>query len=392
MHIIANMKSSIKIIVFTMSFYCNGSEFPFPPPPYSLSNDSVNPPLKDPRPFVGKDLLRSKDPLFPPPPYSLSNDMKHSKLDEFFNKYDISPYIRSDIASIPLDKDQHYKIILVCDDSTSMINHSSFFCFKRNQMVQGTRWDELRQMAEIIMELVIAMNDGVDKNKNQNQGIDFWFLNSPLPHKNVKSLDRVAELFTTRYPYGSTPLIHTMKKIIKKPLDVDIPKLILIITDGKSIDSMDRSNYVNFTQLLKHQRKPNTNRISIACISSKQQMRWMDQIDKNTKYVHVTSNYLMERKQILKIQGHNLRPGDHILKTMLGPILPKYQQPYQSHLSPQLPCIQPNVHSPIICEQASNDSCKKKKKKRKKSMILVQFFKNIFRFNHQGIISTLSNQ
>ena len=104
-----------------------------------------------------------------PPPYDSLNvnynyDQNNEiKLNEFFKMYEISPLFQEDIHYI-----KKYDIIIICDDSGSMVEPSTYLSLKTNKMVTKTRWDELQETVEIIAELCILLND---------PGIDIWFLN-----------------------------------------------------------------------------------------------------------------------------------------------------------------------------------------------------------------------
>jgi hypothetical protein len=263
-----------------------------------------------------------QQPTIPPPAYQanyldlgakisseVSNDQK---LKEFCRSYEISPLFQEDIQCI-----KKYDIIVLCDDSGSMVEPSRYLSFKDNQMVDKTRWDELRETVEVITELCVLLDD---------DGIDIWFLNGNYPIKNVTDKNKVSELFNNRKPSGRTPLTRVTRQIMSEPLQSGKPRLILIATDGEPNDNDGYSDCDNFLMLLKNRNVEN-NRISIlACTSSDSQMDWLDIVDKEAKHVDVIDDYLSERKQILAIQGQNFSysHGDHILKMLLGPILQKY--------------------------------------------------------------------
>jgi hypothetical protein len=249
----------------------------------------------------------------PPPPYEYSQNVQesnHQKMKEFFRTYEISPLFQEDVHSI-----QKYDIIVLCDDSGSMIEPSSYLSFKDGHMVDRTRWDELRETVEVITELCVLLDD---------DGIDIWFLNGEKPIKNVTDKNKVTALFNSRKPSGRTPLTRVTGQIMSEPSNK--PKLILIVTDGEPNNDDGYPDCDNFLRLLKN-RDHNNNRISIlACTTSDSQMAWLDRVDREAKHVDVIDDYLSERKQILDVQGKNFSysHGDHIIKMLLGPIFQKY--------------------------------------------------------------------
>lgn len=259
---------------------------------------------------------------YPPPAYQQNHldvvdkksfeDSSDQKLKNFCRSYEISPLFQEDIQCI-----KKYDIVVLCDDSGSMVEPSTYLSFKDNQMVNKTRWDELRETVEVITELCVLLDD---------DGIDIWFLNGNRPIKNITDKNKVTELFNNRKPSGRTPLTRVTRQIMSEPSQSGKPKLILIATDGEPNNDDGYSDCYNFLTLLKNI-NVNDNRISIlACTSSDSQMDWLDIVDKEAKHVDVIDDYLSERKQILDIQGKNFSysHGDHILKMLLGPILQKY--------------------------------------------------------------------
>lgn len=249
-------------------------------------------------------------PYQPYQPYHVDYDKSNEeKLKDFFRMYEISPLFQEDIHAI-----KKYDIVIICDDSGSMVEPSTYLSLKTNKMVTKTRWDELQETVENIVELCILLDD---------DGIDIWFLNRDFPIKNVTSKDTVMQLFNKK-PCGRTPLTRVTERVMMEPSNK--PKLILIITDGEPNNDDGYPDCDNFLRLLK-KRNVDQNRISIlACTSSDSQMDWLERVDKEAKHVDVVDDYLTEREQILKIQGQNFSysHGDHILKMLLGPIFQKY--------------------------------------------------------------------
>ncbi|VBB17580.1 hypothetical protein YASMINEVIRUS_43 [Yasminevirus sp. GU-2018] len=246
----------------------------------------------------------------PSPPYNPSfvDDKEDAKLQDFFVRNEISPYFQEDVCELA-----KYDIVLVCDDSSSMKEMSEYLSPKTNEIVKKTRWHELRETVEMIVELATLLDD---------DGIDVWFLNRASPYKNITTPEQVMKLFK-KQPNGSTPLTATLKKVMDEPLKK--PRLILIITDGEP-NNEGVSDCDAFKQLLKYRDSKN-NRIGIlACTTNDTTMNWLNILDKDIEDLDVTDDYITERDDILKIQGSYFEytRTDHLIKMMLGPILKKY--------------------------------------------------------------------
>jgi hypothetical protein len=254
------------------------------------------------------------NPGFQPPynpgfqsPYLTRPVDKFDLLKQFFRKYDISQIFQEDVDSI-----LQYDIIIIADDSTSMTTPSTYLSFKTNKEVTNTRWDELRETIEVIIEFAICLD---------NVRIDVHFLNIETPLENITSIEQLNPYFN-RVPRGSTPLTKVLKRVIDKPSTK--PKLILIATDGEPNDENQNNDCYNFINLLK-MRDSEKNRIGIL-VCTTQNLEYLNEIDKEAKHVDIIDDYISEYNQIISIQGKDFSytHGDHILKMLLGPILHKY--------------------------------------------------------------------
>ena len=220
------------------------------------------------------------DYYYQPPAYSSPNynqyiphnssDEKETRLKEFFSKYEISPLFQEDIQCV-----KNYDIVVVCDDSASMNELSSYMSLKTNRMMTNTRWNELQETVEVIVELGVLLNEN---------GIDIWFLNREHPIKNVRSKKTVDTIFNIK-PCGRTPLTRCIQRVMESP-SIN-PKLILVVTDGEPNDDHEYSDCNNFVNLLKS-RDAKKNRISIiACTQSEAQIEWLNRVDGEIEQVDV---------------------------------------------------------------------------------------------------------
>jgi len=261
------------------------------------------------------DPINNQSPYNPgfQPPYNPSYQArpvdKFELLKEFFRKYDISQIFQEDVDSI-----LKYDIVIIADDSTSMTTPSTYISFKTNNEVTNTRWDELRETIEVIIELAICLD---------NVKIDIHFLNIESPLKNITSMEQLVPYFN-RVPRGSTPLTKVLKRVMDEPTIK--PKLILIATDGEPNDDDQKNDCDNFINLLK-MRDSERNRIGIlACTTQK--LEYLNIVDKKTKHVDIIDDYKSEYNEIISIQGKDFSytHGDHVLKMLLGPLLQKYDE------------------------------------------------------------------
>lgn len=114
----------------------------------------------------------------PPPQQSFAVD----RFRAFFDKYRISPYYHNDLKTL-----ERFDIVIVADDSGSMSTQVD----NRGK----TRWDELKEVLSVVIELGVLLDE---------DGIDIMFLNRGSRRK-VKSPQEIWDLLR-QPPQYRTPL------------------------------------------------------------------------------------------------------------------------------------------------------------------------------------------
>lgn len=143
----------------------------------------------------------------------------------------------------PLSTLGRYDIIILVDDSPSMVDH----------------WRETRDALVGVVEKCV---------KYDKDGIDLWFLNDPTVLKNVDNAGTIQEAFDSIEPSGSTPTAYQVDEILRPYIerleDAKIakgprvkPVLLLILTDGRADDAeMVKEEIIEFAQRLDDIRAP----------------------------------------------------------------------------------------------------------------------------------------
>ena len=211
-----------------------------------------------------------------------------------------------------------FEIVMILDDSSSMstpnIDRSQRDISPFSQL--PTRWDELKQVVSIIVDLASTLD---------SDGIDIHFLNrSPLLHVN-DSL-QLNETFS-RLPNGPTPLTRVLTEVlnIKRPYVHDRKLLILIATDGLPTDDAGQNDIHRLEKVLRNDRYPSIENIYvsfIACTNDLQSVGYLNVFDKKIPYVDVLDDYQSERAEILAVQGKKFpfSYGDYVVKILMGSI------------------------------------------------------------------------
>ena len=200
-----------------------------------------------------------------------------------------------------------YRVTVLCDDSGSMkttVNNSS-----------RTRWDELHDFVQIILEIGIIFD---------STGIDVYFLNRP-PILNVTDLEAVKQVFASP-PRGYTPLLTALRHIFRPPamrIDRDKKALIFIATDGAPTDDNGRVNVDELEYWMVHERRPETTHVMfLVCTDDPACVEYLSEWDRKMTNVDVTSNFRAEREKIRRYRGANypFSNGDYIVKALVGAI------------------------------------------------------------------------
>jgi hypothetical protein len=223
--------------------------------------------------------------------------------NEILNRYDITG-----IYAQHLNRLLGFKLVIICDDSTSM----------REKLGNGkTKWDELRQCVEIILDVASAYN--VES--------DVLFLNRP-GFRNVKQIGQLSEQFACE-PYGQTPLTKSFNIALEnnKSELTERKLLVIVLTDGtptSNTNSDPKMAIKEFKSALEA-RSP-IDRIFVtlvACTDDEYALRYLNNWDREIRNLDVVDDYESERKEIYAKKDSKKRNvaftyGDYIAKILLG--------------------------------------------------------------------------
>jgi hypothetical protein len=214
-------------------------------------------------------------------------------------KYDITG-----IFAHKLNQLQGFKMVCICDDSTSM----------RETLAKGqSKWDELIKSIEIVLDIAAAYS--VD--------CDVLFLNRP-GFRNVKHINQLNEQFSTP-PSGCTPLTRCLKLALdSNRIEISERRLlVLIFTDGcPTADKGSQKDPINeFKDALKYRQPIERIFITIiACTDDEYALKYLNNWDKNIKNLDIVDDYESERREIYAAGkvNNSFTFGDYIAKILLG--------------------------------------------------------------------------
>lgn len=204
-----------------------------------------------------------------------------------------------------------FEIVIVCDDSGSMITPVDG--------TQRTRWDELCEIVKKIIRIGV---------KFDSNGLDIYFLNR-LPYKNVKDPTTVDKAFQEP-PYGFTPLVPVLQEIFTSKLadrGRDKKLLVLVATDGVPTDNDGNEVTEELQHLMKEIRRADTTYVSfLLCTDDENCIEYMRDWDKRMTNFDFTDDYRTEKARIQECQKNKklrFSYGDYVVKALIGAIDPE---------------------------------------------------------------------
>jgi len=215
-------------------------------------------------------------------------------------KYDIS----SKYLNL-LYKMKGFKMVLICDDSTSM-----------REILNGgqTKWDELKRAVEIVVDMTQALQIECDVLFLNREGL-----------RNIQSFSQLGPIFAVP-PYGNTPLNESFNMAISfnKGEFTERKLNVIIFTDGcPTSNSLTQSQAINeFKNTLKNRQPIEKIFVTIcACTDDDYALEYLNNWDRKIKYLDVVDDYLSERKEVYKHRSKHepFSFGDYVAKMVIGP-------------------------------------------------------------------------
>jgi len=183
---------------------------------------------------------------------------------------------------------------------------------------KGTRWDELRSIVQIIIEIATVFD---------SNGVDVHFLNR-RPMLNVTDPRQVVESFI-QPPGGFTPLTAALRQIFHSAASKrgsDKRLLVFVATDGAPTDANGTVDIRSLENLMNNERQSNTTYVTfVACTDDDESVAYLSQWDRTMMNVDVVDDYKSEREEVRRNKGYNFpfSFGDYVAKALLGAVDPQ---------------------------------------------------------------------
>lgn len=198
-----------------------------------------------------------------------------------------------------------YKLVLICDDSTSM----------RETLQQGqSKWIELKNACQIVVDIATCLQIECDVLFLNREGI-----------RNIQHSSQLAPLFADP-PSGCTPLTRCFEMALNFNRNETIERKlnVIIFTDGQpTSDNLNTKDAIKeFKNSLKNRQPINRIFVTIcACTDDEYSLEYLNNWDRTIKNLDVVDDYLSEKREIYKSkrQHEAFSFGDYIAKIMIGP-------------------------------------------------------------------------
>jgi len=238
-----------------------------------------------------------------------TNPLSFPNADASRAKYEINPKYLPCLARIPM-----YESVLICDDSGSMREVAD-----KDTMSPVTRWEELKQIVQIVVEAHVAF-----KTK-----CHLYFINRGYA-RDVSSWDQVKGLFV-ELPGGGTNLLPVLELVKQHNVGPDFnPPVLHIFTDGHPTDYHGNENITAVQNWFSVEQFNKRAFYSIVLCTDdeivERDYRKLERyVRKNEKIgIDVTMDYRGEMLDVQETRGKSFRFtfGDYVAKVLCGAIDP----------------------------------------------------------------------
>lgn len=246
---------------------------------------------------------------------------RSAKLSEVCERHNISSVFASHLAIL-----DNYEIIIIADDSGSMNSYTtdtqhmqspmdSYTSSLQQTTAPQTRWDELKQSLTILVDIAALFDPN---------GLDIHFINrgsiSGITNANNPSF---VEAFKMNAK-GRTHIVPVLERVLKT--HSELPKLIIIFTDGCPTDDQGNADIQNFKQVLMSRNSshhhPKSYVSIVACTDDENAIGYLNNWDKTIQLVDVIDDYHSEKAEVLHYQGIRFpfSFGDYVVKALVGSV------------------------------------------------------------------------
>merc|ERR1712218_448897 len=230
------------------------------------------------------------------------------KLQRILDRFEITIAEANDLVVL-----QEYEIVIIADDSGSMLSSALPFHMRTLAAAGNTRWDEMQQTLAQLLDIASCFD---------SSGVDVFFLNRP-PVLGVKdSSDPNLRASFSNPPAGRTPLTECLQQVAKRFDQQNERKtLVIIMTDGEP-----NGGATPFSQAVRQVTSSGRVKVQVmVCTPEDDEVEWLNTLDAQLTALDVTDDYYSEKQQVLaRGLTKKFTRGDWCMKAMLGPVSHKF--------------------------------------------------------------------
>jgi len=204
-----------------------------------------------------------------------------------------------------------YQIVVLADDSESMLKSAQPPGARSLVDVGTSRWQELSQVCSQLVELACCLGE---------HGVDIHFLHrDPLLGVASARDQRFAESFARNPDGKNTPLVEKLQHIASSASN-ERKILLILMTDGEPDGGRDA-----FTAAVSRIVARGNIKIQIMmCTPDVRELGWLNNLDRSSVSVDVTDDFYVEKAEALRTGRMSFSRGDWLLKAMLGPVSARF--------------------------------------------------------------------
>jgi len=223
----------------------------------------------------------------------LAQQISTDRIMPILQRHNIHTSYHDDMMSL-----QQFDIVMIADDSGSMNS--------REETSNMTRWEELKMIVKITIDLAAALSP---------TGLELLFLNR-AGKQNVRSWEDVQNLFGAN-PSGSTPIARSASEAMSRPHYK--PILLLMATDGEPDD------LPGFVSTLTNRDISRTIVSILACSDREDDVAFLEGVHQSVKGLDVIEEFKLEKRRVHRVHKYaHYHMADHAARWLLGAIYPKY--------------------------------------------------------------------
>ena len=216
-----------------------------------------------------------------------------------------------------------FKIVFICDDSTSMLKLVDYGKDKR-------RWDETKEtLADLLFFISqdplvgkMSLESKVMFLNNQKGRSDFQIQAKANFQNQIK--EQIEKQFSIE-PLGQTLLKSCFEKATKSKKPEE-KVLVIILTDGSpSENPKEEADAIKNLKTALENKDANTHVSIVSCDNDPATMKYLNDWDNNIANLDVLFDFQSEKKQILEANDgkYDFKYDDYIGKVLLGSIVPE---------------------------------------------------------------------